>query len=209
MLKVINVSKSFEEKQVLRGASMEIREGEIVGLFGTSGCGKSTLARIICSLETADSGSVEYSGAPLSIQMVYQQPFSVLDPVQKIRNGFKELISYHKMPFEGDIDTYLDALAEDVELDRDILNHLPHQISGGEAQRIAIIKSLLFRPKLLILDEASSMLDVSTQANILGYIKAKMNASGGSILMVSHDGALIDFYCNRVYTVENKSLKEK
>ena len=79
-----------------------------------------------------------------------------------------------------------------------ILAHLPHQISGGEAQRVAIARCLLFQPKLLILDEATSMLDVSTQANVLGMVRRQMRESGGSILLISHDEALVKLLCDQI-----------
>ena len=86
-----------------------------------------------------------------------------------------------------------------VDLKPEILGHLPHQISGGEAQRVAIARSLLFQPQLLILDEATSMLDVSTQANVLGMVRDQMCRTGGSILLISHDEGLVNFYCDQIY----------
>ena len=90
-----------------------------------------------------------------------------------------------------------------------ILAHLPHQISGGEAQRVAIARCLLFRPKLLILDEATSMLDVSTQANVLGMVRRQMRESGGSILLISHDEALVKLLCDQIYVFDNKNSRQK
>ena len=90
-----------------------------------------------------------------------------------------------------------------------ILAHLPHQISGGEAQRVAIARCLLFRPKLLILDEATSMLDVSTQANVLGMIQRQMRESGGGILLISHDEALVKSLCDQIYVFDNTKQKER
>ena len=90
-----------------------------------------------------------------------------------------------------------------------ILAHLPHQISGGEAQRVAIARCLLFRPKLLILDEATSMLDVSTQANVLGMIRRQMRENGGGILLISHDEALVKSLCDQIYVFDNTKQKER
>ena len=86
-----------------------------------------------------------------------------------------------------------------MQLPAKILAHLPRQLSGGEAQRVALARCLLLKPELLILDEATSMLDVSTQANLLALVKAQMAARGGSVLLVSHDRGLTDFYCDAVY----------
>ena len=96
-----------------------------------------------------------------------------------------------------------------MQLPSKILAHLPRQISGGEAQRVALTRCLLLRPKLLILDEATSMLDVSTQANLLTLVKAQILPNGGSVLFISHDRALTDFYCDTVYEFdETHQLKE-
>ena len=94
-------------------------------------------------------------------------------------------------------------------LDPGILAHLPRQISGGEAQRIAIARCLLFQPRLLILDEATSMLDVSTQANVVALVRKVMAKSRGSVLLISHDKALVDTLCNQIYVFDNQTLKEK
>lgn len=101
-----------------------------------------------------------------------------------------------------------DILAQ-MQLPPKILAHLPRQISGGEAQRVALARCLLLSPKLLILDEATSMLDVSTQANLLALVKAQMLPNGGSVLFISHDWALTNFYCDTVYEFdETHQLKE-
>ena len=146
----------------------------------------------------------------LAIQMVYQQPYATLDPSQKIGAGLRELISYHRLTKNRQETEKLiaDILAQ-MQLPSKILAHLPRQISGGEAQRVALARCLLLSPKLLILDEATSMLDVSTQANLLAFVKAQMIPSGGSVLFISHDRALTDFYCDTVYEFdEDHRLKE-
>jgi ABC-type dipeptide/oligopeptide/nickel transport system ATPase subunit len=87
-----------------------------------------------------------------------------------------------------------------------IAGHLPGQISGGEAQRVSLARALLFRPRLLIMDEATSMLDVSTQANVVGLVKELMQGNGGSVLFISHDMELLKASCGRIYTMENGRL---
>ena len=89
------------------------------------------------------------------------------------------------------------------------MNHLPHQISGGEAQRISIARCLLFKPRLLILDEATSMLDVSTQANVIALVRRVMARHNGSILLISHDEELVDYLCDQIYVFDKTKLKEK
>ena len=223
MLEIKNCCKAFGDQTVLQDVSMTIPDGSIIGVSGASGIGKSTLAKILCGVMPPDAGAVFLDGkllvSPkeaydrkrgLAIQMVYQQPYATLDPSQKIGAGLRELISYHRLTKNRQETEKLiaDILAQ-MQLPPKILAHLPRQISGGEAQRVALARCLLLRPKLLILDEATSMLDVSTQANLLALVKAQMIPSGGSVLFISHDRALTDFYCDTVYAFdEDHRLKE-
>lgn len=223
MLEINNCCKSFGNQTVLQDVSMTIPNGSIIGVSGASGIGKSTFAKILCGVTAPDAGAVFLDGKllvsqkeaydrkrGLAIQMVYQQPYATLDPSQKIGAGLRELISYHRLTKNRQETEKLiaDILAQ-MQLPSKILAHLPRQISGGEAQRVALARCLLLRPKLLILDEATSMLDVSTQANLLALVKAQMVPSGGSVLFISHDRALTDFYCDTVYEFdEDHRLKE-
>lgn len=223
MLEINNCCKSFGNQTVLQDVSMTIPNGSIIGVSGASGIGKSTLAKILCGVTKPDKGEAFLDGQllvseksnydrrrGLSIQMVYQQPHATLDPSQKIGAGLRELISYHRLTKNRQETEKLiaDILAQ-MQLPSKILAHLPRQISGGEAQRVALARCLLLSPKLLILDEATSMLDVSTQANLLALVKAQMLPNGGSVLFISHDRALTDFYCDTVYAFdEDHRLKE-
>lgn len=223
MLELQNCCKAFGNQTVLQNVSMTIPDGSIIGVSGASGIGKSTLAKILCGVMPPDAGEVFLDGkllvSPkeaydrkrgLAIQMVYQQPYATLDPSQKISVGLRELISYHRLTKNGqETKTLIADILAQMQLPTRILAHLPRQLSGGEAQRVALARCLLLRPKLLILDEATSMLDVSTQANLLALVKAQMIPSGGSVLFISHDRALTDFYCDTVYAFdEDHRLKE-
>ncbi len=223
MLEIKTCCKSFGNQTVLQNVSMTIPDGSIIGVSGASGIGKSTLAKILCGVMPPDAGEVSLDGkllvSPkeaydrkrgLAIQMVYQQPYATLDPAQKIGAGLRELISYHRLTKNRqETEKLISDILAQMQLPAKILAHLPRQISGGEAQRVALARCLLLRPKLLILDEATSMLDVSTQANLLALVKAQMIPSGGSVLFISHDRALTDFYCDVVYAFdEDRRLKE-
>ena len=223
MLEIKNCCKSFGNQTVLQDVSMTIPDGSIIGIFGASGIGKSTLAKILCGVMPPDAGEVFLDGkllvspkeaydrkCGLAIQMVYQQPYATLDPAQKIGAGLRELISYHRLAENKKAaETLIADILAQMQLSTKILAHLPRQISGGEAQRVALARALLLSPKLLILDEATSMLDVSTQANLLALVKAQMLPNGGSVLFISHDRALTDFYCDTVYAFdEDHRLKE-
>ena len=223
MLEIRSCCKAFGTRTVLENVSMTVPGGSIVGLFGASGIGKSTLAKLLCGVTAPDAGAVFLDGQllvsekeaydrrrGLSIQMVYQQPYATLDPSQKIGAGLRELISYHRLTKNGqETEKLIADILVQMQLPAKILAHLPRQISGGEAQRVALARCLLLKPKLLILDEATSMLDVSTQANLLALVKAQMLPGGGSVLFISHDRALTNFYCDTVYEFdEGHRLKE-
>ncbi len=223
MLEINNCCKSFGNQTVLQDVSLTIPDGSIIGVSGASGIGKSTLAKILCGVTAPDAGAVFLDGKllvsqkeaydrkrGLSIQMVYQQPYATLDPSQKIGAGLRELISYHHLAENKKAaETLITDVLAQMQLPPKILAHLPRQISGGEAQRVALARCLLLRPKLLILDEATSMLDVSTQANLLALVKAQMVSGGGSVLFISHDRALTEHYCDTVYAFdEDHRLKE-
>ena len=223
MLEIKNCCKAFGSQTVLQNVSLNIPAGSIIGVSGASGIGKSTLAKILCGVKAPDAGEVFLDGKllvsqkeaydrkrGLAIQMVYQQPYASLDPSQKIGAGLRELISYHRLAENKKAaETLIADILVQMQLPAKILAHLPRQLSGGEAQRVALARCLLLRPKLLILDEATSMLDVSTQANLLALVKAQMLPNGGSVLFISHDRALTDFYCDVVYAFdEDRRLKE-
>ena len=223
MLEIKTCCKSFGSQTVLQNVSLNIPARSIIGVSGASGIGKSTLANLLCGVTAPDAGGIFLDGQllvseqhpydrrrGLSIQMVYQQPYASLDPSQKIGAGLRELISYHRLAENKKAaETLIADILVQMQLPAKILAHLPRQISGGEAQRVALARCLLLRPKLLILDEATSMLDVSTQANLLALVKAQMLPNGGSVLFISHDRALTDFYCDTVYEFdEDHRLKE-
>jgi peptide/nickel transport system ATP-binding protein len=216
MIEAKSVSKAFGEKEVLSNLSFSLDEGEILGVYGKSGVGKTTLAKILCGLVPMDEGEIRMDGKMLftstspydrelgrGIQMVYQHPYASLDPNQKVRSSISELIKYHGLA-KGKEETealILKVLSE-VNLDEGILSHLPRQISGGEAQRVALARCLLMKPTLLIMDEATSMLDVMVQANVFELVKKSVIDKGGSILLISHDRELVDYVADRILDLE-------
>ncbi len=222
MISIENLEKSFGDKLIFKNLDCLIEDGHFVGIYGASGIGKSTLAKILCGVLRPDAGRILFDGKLLysadskydrttgiQIQMVYQQPYSTLDPNQKIYDGFVELIKYHNFASDkAETAELIERIMTEVNLETSILNHLPHQISGGEAQRVSIAKCLLFNPKLLILDEATSMLDVSTQANVISMVKRSMAKNNGSVMLISHDNELVNAICDDIYLFENRGLRK-
>lgn len=220
MLEAVGLKKSFGDRLIFENASFTIESGSCVGFYGESGIGKSTLAKILCGVLRPDEGKVRFMDEPLigpdvrydrklglGIQMVYQQPYSSLDPRQRVGSGLRELVRYHELAPRGQEERRLiEEIVSDVGLEPGVLSHLPRQLSGGEAQRIAIARCLLFRPKLLILDEATSMLDVSTQANVVALVRRLVQECGGALMLISHDRELVEFLCDQIYEFENTNL---
>ena len=222
MLRCENLSKAFGDKAALRQASLHIAPGEIVGLVGPSGSGKSTLARLLCGILKPDSGEIylhdrkladpamDYDRpAGLAIQMVYQQPYLSLDPNRKLGRQMQEIIRYQGFaPDRGAEKDLIRASLREVGLGENILRHRPGQISGGEAQRFTLALCLLYDPRVLVMDEATSMLDVSTAANVIALVRETMLPRGGSVLFISHDRAVTEHICHRIYRLKDGCLEE-
>lgn len=222
MISIEDISLSYRDNLIISSASMEIKNNAVTALLGESGAGKSTVARLLTGLLMPETGRVMMDSQllvsssqkydrkkGLSIQMVQQHPYLSLDPRQRISDGFLEIIRYHHMAEKGKEKELIREVTEAVGLGAVVINHLPGQISGGEAQRVSLAKALLFKPQLLILDEATSMLDVSTQANVLSLVKRIREKSGLSVLLITHDSELSETYSDYIYRIENKTIRRE
>jgi ABC-type glutathione transport system ATPase component len=195
--------------------SLDIAPGEIVGVVGESGSGKTSLAMAVAGLGRLTSGTVTVKGSRIGkrmtrtqraeIQMVFQDPHGSLDPRQTVRGGLRELRRVHpdRTGWISDED-----LLDKVGLPPALLGRLPHQVSGGQAQRISIARALLLRPSLLLADEPTSALDVSVQAQTLGLLRDLRRDEGLTILFISHDLAVVRTICDRVHVMLNGSVVE-
>ena len=192
-----------EDFVAVEGASFTVRAGDCLAIVGESGSGKSTVARMIAGLEAPTSGQVLVEGAqrpPLpwprarrlelarQVQMVFQDPNSSLDPNQTIGLSLDEVLRTHfpEAP-PADRRDRVDALLDQVGLDSRHRDMRPRWMSGGEKQRAAIARALAVRPRLLILDEAVSALDVSVQAHVLNLLTDLRRELGLTYLFISHD----------------------
>ena len=221
MLEVTGLTKSYGGKSILNGVSFHVNEGELVSIMGPSGEGKSTIARIICGTVKADGGDVSMSGQSVfskgnfrpefrrRIQLIPQQPFASLDPRQTVGDAIAEPLLYYRL-VSGKKEARQKAqeLLKHVLLSPALYDRRPGELSGGQAQRVLIARSLTVSPKLLIADEATSMLDVSSQAQIVSILREIVKDSGISILFISHDTALVKAISSRIYRLESGILKE-
>ncbi|OCJ09177.1 ABC transporter ATP-binding protein [Rhizobium sp. AC44/96] len=228
LLSVKNLTKTFKSRnrglfgsretvafRAVDDVSFDIRRGECLGLVGESGCGKTTVSKILMRAITPDSGSVVFndgkdvidvlsaSGDELQelrtkIQMVFQDPVSSLSPRMTVRNILSEPLEIHDRGNSADRKKKVEALMGAIGLDRRHLNRYPHSFSGGQRQRIGIARALALGPKLIILDEPVSALDVSVQAQILNLLKDLQQELGLTYLFISHNLAVVDYMADRI-----------
>jgi oligopeptide/dipeptide ABC transporter ATP-binding protein len=205
------VARLRNEERVLRavdGVDLEIGRGEALALVGESGSGKSTLALALCGLRPVDHGDMTLNGRTLParrsradqrrIQMVFQDPYSSLNPRLTVGGVLRELLRVHHVVPRKQVDEESRHLLTLVGLDGEALSAYPRQFSGGQRQRIAIARALALRPELLIADEPVSSLDVSVQATILNLLAGLRKELGLTLLLISHNLAVVRHLCDRV-----------
>ena len=189
--------------------SFELERGECLGIVGESGSGKSTIAKMITHLEPVTDGQIFLKGKDIThvggkslrktyqdIQMVFQMPMESFDPRCTLGDGIGE--SLRNMGINRtETRTRVENLLERCGLSKEYADRYPHQVSGGEVQRLSIARALLLKPKLLILDEPTSMLDISVQAQILQLLKNIRRQEQMAFLFISHDKAVINYMCDR------------
>jgi peptide/nickel transport system ATP-binding protein len=206
--------------RALKGVAIEVAPGESVGLVGESGSGKTTLGRCLVGLETPSAGSIEIDGIQAadfatlaardrsrlrrSIQMVFQDPYSTLNPKHSVRRCLFEAIRAGDVAAAGDkglVDKRIQALLSEVGLPGTYADRHPASLSGGERQRVAIARALAVNPRILVCDEPVSALDVSVQAQILNLFKRLQDELGLSYLFITHDLAVVRQVVERVYVL--------
>ncbi|HBY97502.1 MAG TPA: hypothetical protein DEP84_26770 [Chloroflexi bacterium] len=190
--------------------NLTVREGEVLGVVGESGCGKSTLGRVILGLQQPTHGTVFVNGDIIrtnirpgalakrfGFQMVFQDPASSFNPRMRVRSIIAEPLSGLQLS-SAQIAGRVNELLEDVGLDSGFADKYPEELSGGQQQRVAIARALAPEPRLIVLDEAVSALDMSTQAKVLNLLKDLKDKYGVTYIFISHDIASVKFMSTRI-----------
>jgi oligopeptide/dipeptide ABC transporter ATP-binding protein len=190
------------------GVDLEVRRGEALALVGESGSGKSTFAQALSGLIRPDSGQISFDGRVLPaarsradrrrIQMVFQDPYSSLNPRLTVGGMLRELLRVHQVVPRAQVDEFSKELMAMVGLGAADLVAYPRQFSGGQRQRVAIARALALRPEVLVADEPVSALDVSVQATILNLLQQLQAELGLTLLLISHNLAVVRHLCDRV-----------
>ncbi|CAM4174326.1 dipeptide/oligopeptide/nickel ABC transporter ATP-binding protein [Paenibacillus alkaliterrae] len=224
MIEFVNVSKQFREGkwrgrknnvQAVRNVSLQIKQGTCFALVGESGSGKSTLGKLLIGLEKPDQGRVLFQGCNLheagreerqrlrrDMQIVFQDPYSAVNPRMKIRDVIAEPMRVHFQYSAAEINEKVKQLLEAVGLDEKAGEQYSHQFSGGQLQRITIARAISIGPKVIVLDEVINSLDVLVQISILKLLKRLQQELNLTYLFISHDLHAVKWFADEVAVLD-------
>ncbi|MDC3414350.1 ABC transporter ATP-binding protein [Terrihalobacillus insolitus] len=222
LLEVKNLKKYFPVKsgilkrtigsvKAVEDVSIEVYEGETLGVVGESGCGKSTFGRTVLGLEERTEGTISFRGEKISglpeknlkkfkkeMQMIFQDPYATLNPRQRIGDALEEAFIIHTDIPKKERQQRVRELLTEVGLKEEYYERYPHEFSGGQRQRIGIARAIALNPSFIVCDEAVSALDVSVQAQIIKLLKKLQQSHQLTYLFISHDLGVVRNVCDRV-----------
>jgi len=211
----VTFGEGTDAVRAVRDVSFGVAEAESFGLVGESGSGKSTALRVLAGLNPRYAGVAEIAGIPAGrgdrrlpriVQMVFQDPYGSLHPRHTVDRALSEPLEIHGI---GDVNARVTRALEEVGLGPAFRFRYPNQLSGGQRQRVAIARALMLEPKLLLLDEPTSALDVSVQAEILNLLKRLRVSHNLTLLLVSHNLAVIAHMCDRLAVMNRGAIVEE
>ena len=232
ILEVINVEKEFISKsgwfsktqhfKAVNNVSFKLYEGETLGLVGESGCGKSTLGNAILQLDKATSGSILYNGVDITklsktetrvlrkdVQIIFQDPYSSLDPRIPVGEAIMEPMKVHKLyASDAERKEKVIEILNRVGLSEEYFNRYPHEFSGGQRQRIGIARTIALQPKLIVCDESVSALDISVQAQVLNLLNDLKKDFGFTYIFISHDLAVVKYMSDQLLVMNQGKIEE-
>ncbi|TDD20657.1 ATP-binding cassette domain-containing protein [Nonomuraea diastatica] len=211
ILRIDNLVKHYGQVRAVDGLSLEIGQGEVLGLVGESGSGKSTVGKCVLRLTDPTAGTIELAGRDITrlsrramrplrrdVHMVFQDPFSSLNPRFTIEQIVGEPLLRHKVADRRGASERVSAMLEKVGLRQEMRSRFPHELSGGQRQRVGLARALILEPKLVVADEPVSALDVSVQASVLNLITDLQRDMGFSCLFITHDLSVVEFLADRI-----------
>lgn len=221
-LQVKNLTKSYrigsffskEKKEILKNISFDVKEGEIFSIVGQSGAGKSTIGKILLGIEKEDSGEIVFLGRPLEkrkvqeIQMVFQDPYSSLNPAMKIGSILEEPLKVNGIKDKDERRRRVKAMLKEIGLDENSEDKYPSELSGGQRQRVVIGAAMILNPKLVVCDEPVASLDLSIQNQILNLIRKFNREYRTTFIFISHDLGVVYNISDRVLLLYKGEIQE-
>lgn len=227
LFEVNGITKSYKEKglfkkkikKVLNNVSFSLKKGECLGIIGESGSGKSTLGRLLIGLEKPDSGEIKFQDKDIhkeanqisrkELSIVFQDYFSSVNPRFKVADIIAEPLKLNTNLSSSDLRKELEKLIVDVGLKVEFLDRYAHELSGGQLQRVCIARAISTKPKFIMLDEAVSSLDISTQVEILNLLQELKKSYSLSYIFVTHDLLTLTYICDSVIFFKEGRIVEK
>ncbi len=211
LVKYFAGSRAGQTIHAVNDVSFAISAGETVGLVGESGSGKSTIGRAVAKLITPTAGTIRFDGQDISglsplaarpfrdrIQIVFQDPYGALNPRMRVANLIGELLMLHTDLDRDARSARVKEIAAQVRLSAELLDRFPHELSGGQLQRVCIARAIATKPRLIVLDEPTSSLDLSVRAGILELLRDLQRQTGVAMLFISHDLDTVRLVSHRI-----------